>query len=372
MPLSLSGQLSGDPEFAASPLGRVPFGVETVSAARLHFGFLDVSGSLGRRFGSVGLSISGPAVRVRARRSEVLSADGASEGEVKSALRYAAMFYERPEMREAAGDSRKAGIFLDETIPPHCGFGSGTQLALSVVSSLARLHGVECSPAEAAGIAGRGLRSGIGIESFGRGGFIVDAGTGRGSSSPLTLLRVDFPESWRAVLVLPPGEERGLNGEEERRAFADMSERGCASAGETCRLVLMKLIPALFEKKIDEFGDALWRMQEIMGESFAPFQSGRFASPMAEDIFSKMRELGGVGMGQSSWGPLVYCFAAGEAGASAIASGVGRHFSRSVALRGGDLDVSVAAGRNHGAVTRAMGRDCPGMRSNPPRLARDA
>ena len=76
---------------------------------------------------------------------------------------------------------------------------------------------------------------------------------------------------------------------------------------------------------------------------------------MAEDIFSKMREIGGAGMGQSSWGPLLYCFAAGEAHAEAIASVVGEHFSRSRALGGGKLDVSVAAGRNHGAVTRAAG-----------------
>jgi beta-RFAP synthase len=329
--------------------------VETASAARLHFGFLDVTGALGRRFGSVGLSISGPAVRVRARRAAELSvsaACAAAEDGVKSALRYAAMFRERTETREAAGDSAGAEIFLDETIPPHRGFGSGTQLALSVVSSLARLHEVECSPAEAARITGRGLRSGRGIESFAGGGFIVDAGVGEDCSSPLTLFRADFPEDWRAVTALPPGRAKGLNGEEEKRAFADMSEPDCASAGETCRIVLMKLLPAILEKKISEFGEALRRIQEIMGESFAPFQAGKFASPMAEDIFAKMGELGGVGMGQSSWGPLVYCFAAGEAAAGAIASGVKGYFSRSGVLCGGDLEVSVAAGRNHGAVTR--------------------
>jgi beta-RFAP synthase len=331
----------------------VPKEVEISSAGRLHFGFLDVFGSLGRRFGSVGLSISGPAIRVRARFASGLSVDGSDGENVKSALKYAAMFYERPEICEIIGNSQRAGIFLDETIPPHRGFGAGTQLALSVALSLCRLHGLACSPAEAAEITGRGLRSGIGIEAFAAGGFIVDAGAPQGERvPPLAIFRANFPERWRAVTVLPPDSAEGLSGAGERRAFAGMPAPECSPAREICHIVLMKLLPALLEKKLSAFGEAVQRVQELTGEIFAPFQSGRFASPMAEEIFKKMRELGAVGMGQSSWGPLLYCFADGERDAAAVASGIEKYFSGSEALCGGELTAGVVSGRNRGAVIR--------------------
>ncbi|MDR0648769.1 MAG: hypothetical protein LBF92_05485 [Synergistaceae bacterium] len=350
MPSNLYSQVSHN------MLGRVlhdtaPGTVETASAARLHFGFLDVSGSLGRKFGSVGLSISAPRIRVRARFADELSVRGSDADAIRSALKYAHMFYGRPEISEVTAGQPKAVIFLDETIPPHRGYGSGTQLALCVASSLCRLYGIPCSPAWAALLTGRGRRSGIGIESFGRGGFIVDAGTGPGAANaPLTLFRADFPAAWRAILVLPPGVGEGLNGHGEDGAFADMPPPDPASAREICHIVMMRLLPAVLEEDLPAFGEGLARIQEITGEAFAHAQSGSFASPMAEGIFKKMRELGASGMGQSSWGPLIYGFAHGQANADAIASALAKYYAGSRALSGDKLYTDVVSGRNAGAV----------------------
>ena len=68
--------------------------VEVRSTARLHFGFLDVAGSLGRKFGSLCLSISDPKICVTARRSEELAVSGADEEARKAAALYAERFYE--------------------------------------------------------------------------------------------------------------------------------------------------------------------------------------------------------------------------------------------------------------------------------------
>ncbi|MFD0935973.1 GHMP kinase, partial [Methylobacterium trifolii] len=46
--------------------------VEVEAPARLHFGFLDLHGGLGRRFGSIGLAIDAPAVRLAARVADRL------------------------------------------------------------------------------------------------------------------------------------------------------------------------------------------------------------------------------------------------------------------------------------------------------------
>ena len=45
-------------------------GWRIVAPARLHLGFLDVDGTLGRRFGSLGLAIDEPATEIVVRRAE--------------------------------------------------------------------------------------------------------------------------------------------------------------------------------------------------------------------------------------------------------------------------------------------------------------
>ncbi len=311
------------------------------SAARLHFGFLDVTGGLGRKFGSLGLSISAPRIQVRARRSDELDVSGADDEARKAALLYAERFYAHPEIAEMLKVARhKARIYLDRTIPSHSGLGSGTQLALCVVTILCRLHGIDRSVGGAALIVRRGLRSGIGIESFKSGGFIVDGGGGNGEDeTPLTLFRHNFPKDWRVVLVFPPGGQ-GLSGNDEKRAFAGI-EPDSVSSGEICRLVLMKLLPGLLERKLEDFGGAIERIQRITGESFAGAQSGPYASPLAEGIFAKMRQLGARGMGQSSWGPVLYGFTRDRLAAREVAAGLRKYFP--------DVAAKVVSGRNIGA-----------------------
>ena len=53
---------------ALGPAG-LPQGVRVRAPARLHLGFLDLAGDLGRRFGSIGLSIEGYATRLTMTRA---------------------------------------------------------------------------------------------------------------------------------------------------------------------------------------------------------------------------------------------------------------------------------------------------------------
>ncbi|MFZ3328974.1 MAG: GHMP kinase, partial [Methylocella sp.] len=46
--------------------------VTVTAAARLHLGFLDMNGGLGRRFGGLGLAIDRPATRLTIRRAPTL------------------------------------------------------------------------------------------------------------------------------------------------------------------------------------------------------------------------------------------------------------------------------------------------------------
>ena len=46
-----------------------PNSVTVTAPARLHFGFLDLNGELGRSFGSIGLAISGFRTRIRVSKA---------------------------------------------------------------------------------------------------------------------------------------------------------------------------------------------------------------------------------------------------------------------------------------------------------------
>src|SRR5262249_17356436 len=57
------------PRGAPPPMPDKTESITVTIAARLHLGFLDLNGSLGRRFGSIGLAITGLRTRVAFRRA---------------------------------------------------------------------------------------------------------------------------------------------------------------------------------------------------------------------------------------------------------------------------------------------------------------
>ncbi len=61
------------------PSGRLspPSAVTVDAPARLHLGFIDPNASLGRAFGSVGLTIDGHGTRITARLAEATRVEGA-------------------------------------------------------------------------------------------------------------------------------------------------------------------------------------------------------------------------------------------------------------------------------------------------------
>ena len=77
-----------------------PFRVEVVTPARLHLGFLDLQGGLGRRFGSLGLTIDTFATSLCAERAEAFAAQGPG---AERALRDATACYRRQVSSEEPG-----------------------------------------------------------------------------------------------------------------------------------------------------------------------------------------------------------------------------------------------------------------------------
>jgi beta-RFAP synthase len=283
----------------------------TVSCtARLHLGFFDLDGGLGRRFGSIGLSLSGPLTRLTARRAETIRISGPEQERV---ARYAALINER------IGRSGGYEIDIRQAMPPHAGLGSGTQIALAVATALRRLHGLPEGLRGDADHLGRGARSGIGIGLFNHGGLVIDGGKGNLPGPPPLLFRMPVPAAWRVLLVLDR-EREGLSGSRERAAFEALGPMDPAVSGAICRLVLMQALPALAEQDFAAFGAAITVLQRHVGDYFAPSQGGRFTSPLVADAMQVLADAGATGIGQSSWGPTGFAFAANDQEARQLAA----------------------------------------------------
>jgi len=313
--------------------------VRVTAAARLHLGFLDMNGGLGRNFGGLGLSVGGPRTRLTLRRADETLVEGAESERARRLLRKA----------QAALAPRSAHhLTIHQAIPAHSGLGSGTQLALAIAAALRRLEDLPLDPNADAALMERGARSGLGAGLFQDGGFVVDGGRGASGRTPPVIARLPFPPDWRILLVMD-NNAQGLNGELEREAFAALPPFSEARAGEICRRVLMQALPALAEHDIAAFGEAITHIQIIVGDYFAPAQNGRrFTSARVEAVVARLLREGATGGGQTSWGPTGFAFVASQAEARRLAER-----ARSDPAADG-LNIEIVEGLAHGARIDAI------------------
>jgi beta-RFAP synthase len=315
--------------------------VRVVAPARLHLGFLDLAGDLGRRFGSIGLALDRPATELMLARSRTLAATGPDSERALKVLRRLIPLI-------APGGTYR--VEVESAIPSHAGLGSGTQLALAVGAALLALEGIDRDISDIAAVLDRGARSAIGMAAFADGGFIVDGGRGAEDRLPPILMRAHFPEAWRILLIIDP-RASGVHGDAEAQAFAALPLLPKEASAYVCRLVLMQLAPGLIEADIAAFGAAVAEIQSIIGNHFAAAQGGSpWASPAVGRIANKLKAAGAFGIGQSSWGPTGFAFAQSKEIADRL------YISLTEAARAEGLEIQIAKGRNRGAsVERVTG-----------------
>jgi len=307
------------------------YSVRVFAPARLHMGFIDLGGSLGRRFGSIGVGINEIATRLSITAAPDLQADGlCHERAAKAARKFA----------QAQGVDCRVAIRIHEAIPEHVGLGSGTQLDLAVGMGLARFHGLALGVRDIAKTIERGARSGIGIAVFEQGGLVVDGGRGPDTETPPLISRMEIPSDWRFILSLDR-RGQGLHGKQEVEAFSKLPPFPATETARLCHLLMMQALPALAEGDIQGFGAVITALQNAVGDHFAPAQGGRFTSPDVAAAMAWLERQGAVAIGQTSWGPTGFCLLGSPARAETLASEARQRFD--------GVDFLVATARNHGA-----------------------
>jgi len=276
----------------------------TVEAgARLHFGFQNLSLAHERLYGGVGVALAEPRLTVEVERSRDVDADPVIDPYVDAVV----------EALSVPG----ARVTVTEQFGRHVGLGSGTQLALATLVAVAEAHDRDVDPRALAPELGRGGRSGVGVSTFEAGGFVVDAGhpTERFTTTPPAqgdwkvpdpLVTAGLPEQWRFLLVTP-AETAAPVGEEEdasMRAIVERADPGIAD--EIAGLVTRRILPAVVEGDLAEFGTAVARLGRLNGAWYADEQGGVYRPPAGRLVEALTGEPAIRGAGQSSWGPTVY------------------------------------------------------------------
>lgn len=319
--------------------------VTVETGARLHFGFVNMVPGRGRLFQSLGVGVDRPVTRISVDRAASVEC---GDPEVAAFARDAVAYLDVP----------GAAVTIEDSPPRHAGFGSGTQLALTTLAAIAVVYGCNVDVRDAAPALGRARRSGVGVATFERGGFIFDAGRdqaadrGEGDDCswtvPPVILDRPLPPEWRFVTVLP-AVERGLSGDEERAGIEHVMAAANPAIGDRiAAIVAARLLPALATADARSFGHALSRIDGLNGRWFEAAQSDAY-HPAVGPVVSALQAAPAIfGVGQSSWGPAVYGFTTADrvdAAESAARDALAR------AAPGGD--VYVMTPRNEGAAILA-------------------
>ena len=269
------------------------------TGCRLHLGFTNLSDDVGRCYGSLGVALDRPSTTVVVEESRDAAVVGGDPEQIRACFRrFCDHFQVDP----------RVSIEVTESVPQHVGLGSGTQLALAIGLGLAAVCGIDADVWDIAAAMGRGRRSGIGTAAFQTGGFVIDAGHRKGGTgrdaAPTVVWRRDLPTAWRFVVVVPDA-DCGLSGHSEEGVFGALPPSVRISE-EVCRITLLRLMPALVEHDIEEFGRALTAVDRKTGAYFSDVQGGIYGGGETNAAVEALLSAGACGAGQSSWGPAVY------------------------------------------------------------------
>ena len=283
--------------------------------SRIHMSLIDLNGSYRRVDGGIGLALQEPQFILEIEKAEDdITIEFAETIDDDDAI--VECMIKIPDAAKKTMDyfNIDSGFKfkVHQTYPPHSGFGSGTQIAVSTAHLITELMGIKVESRKLSSIVGRGGTSGIGTYTHDLGGFILDGGhskeekplflpSGASQAKPATLIaRYDFPEEWN-ILIAIPEIEKHMEGEDEVDVFQTYCPIPKEEVEQVSHLILMNLVPFMLEKDIKNFG---WAVSELQKVGFNKLEHSLDASYLP--TMKAIEEAGAYGVGISSFGPVLY------------------------------------------------------------------
>jgi len=312
--------------------------------ARLHMGFYNFLTD-NVAYGSIGLTIEEPKTVIIVRQSREFKVINETnvyvDDVIENVINRLGMF--------------NVEVRIERAIPRHVGLGSTTQLSLALGMAIMRAVGKRVNVKELAVTLGRGRDSGIGTAAFQYGGFVVDSGRRVHNGFveapksihdiPHPIFRARVPRDWYFIIAIPRSRV-GLDEKMERKAMDVPQSIPKDIQYELYKLLILKLMPSLIERNIKLFGEAITKIQTLVGMYFSRYQGGIFCCEETEFIINSLLKHGAYGAGQSSWGPTAYGIVKGYRKAVKVLSMVKKDSEE----RGYEIDMFITRGRNKGAL----------------------
>ena len=261
--------------------------------SRIHLGFYGINNNYGYTYGSLGLAVNYFHTRISVSASKTFNTN-LSKKIITPILK----------LIKLNKLSEKFTINVLEKTPEHIGLGSGSQIALSAGKAISNFFGLNMSLSEITNTFKRGKRSGIGIGTFNKGGFIVDCCKKEGLH-PKILFHSKFPSDWR-IILLNDNSLKGAFGNKELKFFKKKISDSYSS--DLSQIVIRGIIPSIIYKDFSNFSKNITEFQKITSRLYKEKQSNMFLSPQISEIMKYLKRFDGIGIGQSSWGPISYIF----------------------------------------------------------------
>jgi predicted sugar kinase len=345
------------------------------TGGRLHLGLMELAQGHALTFGGLGVMLREPSLLlemqcIHSEHDVIETGDVQPEDQAELTWRIFSVLQLR---KTLYGQGPICRIRLCQMLPLHAGLGSGTQLACAVAVGLELLQRGIVEPTIEQTIdqneqafsenwrqvssvvprlslpwlarhSGRGLRSAVGLHGFLQGGFIFDKGQGQTPARPalsrsqqaipmrakdvtiadeLPARAIEtesgqLPAEWRVLLVRPP-QKATMYGHVEADlldALGSVPNPHSSRMEDLARLAMQSLTPIA---DFDKFTGLLDEYMRLAAEPFLAIQGGLYNGPAVASAVKLARDIGLQGVGQSSWGPTVFGFAASPSEAMRLA-----------------------------------------------------
>ena len=311
---------------------------------RIHIALLDLGNATYRKYGGAGFYISTPRLEVQARPSDETSVRGLDKLDRQGQRDLLAALTRLGRVHGYLG----AEVVLRRILPQHVGLGSKTALTLAVLKAASLVSGLKLSRSALQRLSGRGGTSGIGINTFFSGGFVVDGGHQGGESEgflpssaskareiPPVIVRSRIPSEWRFHLILPRG--RRYAGHSEVSFFSETTPIPKSEVLRSIALVYHGVAVALILKDLALLRRSLRSLHRV-GFKRRELENQTIA---VQALLSAFMGLPDVAVGLSGVGPLLYVISL--SGDEAI-----HHAIRMRCEHSGARILGVCSGRNSG------------------------
>lgn len=294
-----------------------------ISYPRLHACLFDLGNATSRRNGGAGFTLAGLPTVVEALQSNRVEVSYSAIVDQPARMALANALKRLSKIRPSA----VAELRVVEVSRQHVGLGSKTALILGALKAIDLACDLRLNQHDIQVLSGRGGTSGIGINAFFNGGFVIDGGHScEGHSSflpsrfrrrfdiPPVIHSASIPGNWRFHLLLPSG--KYVHGSEEYDFFQKNTPIPALEVFRTIALAYHGLAPAVATNDLRLLRDTLislhrvgFKRRELKGQSAS-----------VNMVVRRLRQRDDCAVGLSSMGPLVY----------AVAEADNRYFTRFV------------------------------------------